>query len=148
MDVTITSAIVDVTVEATSVSVAISDTTTVAITIAGGLHGYPEDSFMVQIAGTVGEEVQYFAPFDFLITDWTMLLDVSGSMAVDVWKDTYANHPPTVADSIITPSVSSAQQNQATGLSIAVTKGDCLIFHVDSATTATLAAVSLNGTRT
>ena len=102
----------------------------------------------IQIELTVGEEIQYVAPCDMTITGWTMLLDASGSAAIDVWKDTYANHPPVVGDSIVTPSVTTAAKNQATSLSITVTAGDCLIFHVNSVTTATLATLALTGVRT
>ena len=106
------------------------------------------ESIQIQIELTVGEEIQYVAPFSMSITGWTMLLDVSGSAAIDVWKDTYANYPPLVGDSIVTPSVTSDTDNQATGLSIAVTAGDCIIFHVDSATTSELATLALTGVRT
>jgi len=106
------------------------------------------EALQVQMELTPNDEIQYVAPFSMTITGWTMLLDVSGSAAIDVWKDTYANHPPVVGDSIVTPSVTTAAKNQATGLSIAVTAGDCLIFHVDSVTTATLATLALTGVRT
>ena len=106
------------------------------------------EAIQVQMELTVGEEIQYVAPFAMSITGWTMLLDVSGSAQIDVWKDTYANYPPLDGDSIVTPSVTSDTDNQAAGLSIAVAKGDCIIFHVDSATTSELATLALTGVRT
>jgi len=107
-----------------------------------------DESLQIQIELTVSEEIQYVVPFDMSVTGWTMLLDASGSAAIDVWKDTYANHPPVDADSWVTPSVTTAAKNQATGLSLTCTKGECLIFHVDSVTTATLATLALTGVRT
>lgn len=122
----------------------VEELTPAAVTTMLGL----KESIQIQIELTVGEEIQYVAPFDMTITGWTMLLDVSGSAAIDVWKDTYANHPPTDADSLLTPSVTTAAKNQATSLSHTVTAGDCIIFHVDSVTTATLATLALTGVRT
>lgn len=64
----------------------------------------------------------------------------SGSIVVDVWKDTYANYPPTVADTITAsakPTLSSAIKNEdstLTGWTTSVTAGDIFGFNVDSAT--------------
>lgn len=79
------------------------------------------------------------------ITGWTIEsinrstgAAVSGSIVIDTWKDTYANFPATVADTIwggTKPSLSSQSKNTASGLSIAVAAGDDFIFNVDSATT-------------
>lgn len=79
------------------------------------------------------------------ITGWTIEsinrstgAAVSGSIVIDTWKDTYANFPATVADTIwggTKPSLSSQSKNTSTGLSIAVAAGDDFIFNVDSATT-------------
>lgn len=87
------------------------------------------------------------AKCDMTITGWTLIALESGSVAVDVWKDTYANFPPTNADSIVTPSITTAAKNQATSLSISVTKGDILRFNVDSATTITQITLALTGVR-
>jgi hypothetical protein len=79
------------------------------------------------------------------ITGWTILADVSGSIVVDVWKDSYANFPPTVADTIAganKPTLSSAQKNQVGSLSWAITAGDVLAFKVDSASTVTRVSIS------
>lgn len=89
---------------------------------------------------TTGEKPGYWrAPFTGRIVGWTLLVKPSGSITVDTWKDTYANRPPTVADTIWStkPAVSSGTGNEATGLSIAVTKGDILRHNVDSVTTCT-----------
>jgi hypothetical protein len=62
---------------------------------------------------------------------------------VDVWKDTYANFPPTVADTIAgseKPTLSSAVKNQdrnLTSWTTSVSAGDIVAFNVDSAATVT-----------
>lgn len=93
-------------------------------------------------------------PFDFTITGWTLLADASGSIVIDVWKDTYANFPPVVGDTIAgseKPTLSSVQKNQDLSLSTwttAITAGDILAFNVDSATTVTRVTLSIRGTVT
>lgn len=76
------------------------------------------------------------------ITGWTILSldDTSGSIGLDVWKDTYANYPPTVADTITAsakPSVTTATKNTSTTLTSWTTSfsaGDVLSVNVDSVT--------------
>jgi hypothetical protein len=88
-------------------------------------------------------------PFAATIVGVTLLADVSGSIVVDVWKDSYANYPPTVADSICAsakPTLASAIKSQdptLTGWTTSITGGDVLAFHVDSAATVTRVAISL-----
>lgn len=83
-------------------------------------------------------------PLDFagVISSWTILADQSGSIVVDLWKDTYANYPPTVADTITgaeKPTLSSASKNQDLSLNSgsgwAFSAGDILRWNVDSAAT-------------
>jgi len=106
-----------------------------------------DEAIEISLEGTVDERQPYVVPFDMTITGWTMFLDVSGSMAIGVWKDSYANYPPTVADVIVTPSVTTAVKNQATGLSISLTKGDILMFNVNSVTTSGVGTLALTGVR-
>jgi len=93
-------------------------------------------------------------PYAFTITGWDIVADVSGSIVVDVWKDTYANFPPVVGDTIAgseKPTLSSAQKNQDLTLSTwttSVAAGDVLGINVDSATTVTKVWITLRGTRT
>ncbi|HLF05237.1 MAG TPA: hypothetical protein VI855_08485, partial [Dehalococcoidia bacterium] len=64
---------------------------------------------------TTGQKGHVEIPFPMTITGWTILADQSGSIVVDVWKDTYANFPPTVADTIAgteKPTLASVQKNQ------------------------------------
>jgi hypothetical protein len=83
------------------------------------------------------------------ITSVRLLADQSGSIVIDIWKDTYANFPPTDADSITAsapPTISSATKSQdttLTGWTTSVAAGDILRFNVDSATTITRVTLSL-----
>ena len=87
-------------------------------------------------------------PFGCTIEAVTLLADVSGSCVIDIWKDTYANFPPTVADTITAsakPTLSSAQRSQnltLTGWNRTLNAGDILAFNVDSG--ATLHQVTLS----
>jgi len=92
-------------------------------------------------------------PYSGTITGWTITSDVSGSCVVNVWKDTYANSPPTEADAIAgteKPTLSSASKNQdlslTTWTTTTVTEGDMIIFNIESATTVTAVFVELHVT--
>lgn len=90
---------------------------------------------------TTGEKGHLEIPFKCEIQRVTLLADQSGSAVIDIWKDTYANFPPTDADSITAsapPTLSSAQKSQdatLTGWTKTIAAGDVLAFNVDSATT-------------
>jgi len=66
-----------------------------------------------------------------------------GSIVIDVWKDTYTNYPPAVADTITAsakPTLSAMNKNESstlTGWTTAFSVGDILGFNVDSVTTLT-----------
>ena len=72
---------------------------------------------------------------------------------IDVWKDTYANFPPTVADTIAgseKPTLSSAIKNEdltLTTWTTSVTTGDIIGFNVDSASTVTRVTLSIKITK-
>jgi hypothetical protein len=89
-------------------------------------------------------------PFDCVITGWRILSDVSGSIVIDIWKDTYANFPPTIADTIVAsakPTLSAARSAESTTLTgwiTSISAGDVLFFNVDSASTVTFIELSLN----
>jgi hypothetical protein len=103
---------------------------------------------------TTGVKGYLQVPFACTITGWTLLADVSGSAVVDVWKDTYANAPPVVGDTITAaakPSISGAVKGQSatlTGWTTTVNAGDVLAFNVDSVATVTRITVQLTVTRT
>jgi len=98
---------------------------------------------------TTGEKGHLEIPFACTIKQATMLADASGSIVVDIWKDTYANFPPTDADSITAsapPTISSAQKSQdatLTDWTTAIAAGDILAFNVDSCTTIKRVTISL-----
>lgn len=75
------------------------------------------------------------------ITNATLLADQTGSIVIDLWKDTYGNFPPTDADSITAsapPTLSSAvssSDSTLTGWTTSVSAGDIIRFNVDSVST-------------
>ena len=102
---------------------------------------------------TTGVKAYVRVPFDCTVTSWDIVSDVSGSIVLDIWKDSYANFPPTVADTIAgseKPTLSSAQKNQDTSLStwtVDLTAGEWLAVNVDSAATVTRVTLSLQVNR-
>ena len=89
-------------------------------------------------------------PYNCTVKSWTILAENSGSIVVDVWKDTYANYPPTVADTIAgseKPTISSGIKNQDNSLTTwttALSEGDILAFNIDSVTDITKIYLSLH----
>jgi len=109
-------------------------------------------TFIIDNAGTAittGEKGHLEIPFACTILQATMLADQSGSIVVDIWKDSYANYPPTDADSITAsapPTISAAVKSQdatLSGWTTAVSAGDILAFNVDSCSTITRIVLSL-----
>jgi hypothetical protein len=80
--------------------------------------------------------------FDATITEARLLADQSGSVKVDWWKDTYANYPPTSADTITasaTPEISSDTQDTDSTLSgwtTSITAEDVLCATIEGNATA------------
>ena len=105
------------------------------------------------VAITTGQKGHVEIAFPTTITGWTVVADQAGDIVVDIWKDTYANFPPTVADTITgteKPTLVAVQMNQdlalttwTTGLAV----GDILAFNVDSVATVTRVAICLRGIR-
>lgn len=81
-------------------------------------------------------------PFNATIKSWRLFevssTPVSGSIVIDIWKDTAGNYPPTVADSIAgteKPTLSSQTNNADVGLltwTISISSGDVIGFNVES----------------
>lgn len=100
----------------------------------------------------VGSKIYLSVPFACTIASYRLLANVSGSVVIDIWKDTYANYPPVVADSITAsakPTLSSAQKTETstlTGWTTTVSAGDVLAFNVDSATTISWVEITLTVT--
>lgn len=105
-------------------------------------------------APTAADQLDVVVPFDCDITGVTLLADASGDLVVDIWNDSYANFPPTNADSITAaapPTLSTADKSQdttLTGWTTALSEGDILRFNVDSVATIVRATLSLALTRT
>lgn len=101
------------------------------------------------VAITTGIKGYRSFPVVGTITAVRMLADQSGSIVVDIWKDTYANYPPTVADTITAaakPTITTALKSEdttLTGWTTAVAAGDVFGFNVDSATTITRLTLEL-----
>ncbi len=103
---------------------------------------------------TTGVKGYLSVPFACTINSWVILADQSGSIVIDLWKDTLANFPPTIADTITgseKPTLSSATNNTDTNLTTwntTVAEGDIIAFKVDSATTVTRVQVFFKVTKT
>lgn len=98
---------------------------------------------------TTGIKGYLTVPYACKIISNTLLANQSGSIVIDVWKDTYANFPPVDADSITAsapPTLSSAQKSTdatLTGWTTTLAAGDILAFNVDSASAVELVHLSL-----
>lgn len=96
-----------------------------------------------------GSEFWVRVPFACTILEGTLLNDAAGSIQIDVWKDVYANHPPTNADSITasaplaTSSAVKYLDQTLTGWTKTIAEGDVILFHVDSCTGVEMCTVQL-----
>lgn len=77
-------------------------------------------------------------PFTCRITKVVLLANATGSAVIDIWKDTYANYPPTIADTICAaslPTITASNKYQdttLTGWTTTLTAGDTIRFNVNS----------------
>ncbi|RWB68356.1 hypothetical protein [Mesorhizobium sp.] len=98
---------------------------------------------------TTGVKGDLPVPFACTIIEAELLADQTGSIVIDVWKDTYANYPPTVADTIVASApptiISSAKSldTTLTGWTTAISAGEVLRFNVNSASAVTRVTVAL-----
>lgn len=92
---------------------------------------------------TGAKKVYMSVPTASTITKVRLLADVSGSIVLDLWKDTFANYPPTVADTIVAaakPTLSSSIKSEdttLTGWTTSLNAGDIIEVNVDSVSTVT-----------
>lgn len=106
------------------------------------------------VAITTGIKGDIEIPFSGTITANRLLADQSGSIVIDLWKDTYANFPPTIGDTITAsakPTLSAAAKSEdttLTGWTTSVTAGQIIRVNVDSAATVQRVTLSLTLTRT
>ena len=83
----------------------------------------------------------------------TLGADQDGSVVVDIWKDTHANFPVTIADTITAaakPTLSAAdtyQDGTLSGWTTAISGGDWLFYNIDSVATITYLTIVLKLTR-
>jgi len=98
---------------------------------------------------TTGEKGHIEIPFKCEIERVTLLADQAGSVVIDIWKDTYANFPPTVADTITAaakPTLDAALKYQDATLTAwtkAIAAGSILAFNVDSVATIERLTISI-----
>jgi len=98
------------------------------------------------VAGQVGH-IQL--PFPCTILEAHAYADQTGSIVVDVWKDTYANFPPTDADSITASApitidgATKSKDVTLTGWDKEIAAGDVLAYNVDSCTTIQRVTITL-----
>lgn len=103
---------------------------------------------------TTGIKGDFSVPAGCTISSVTALADQTGSIVVDIWKDTYANYPPTDADSITSAApvtISSATKSTdstLTGWTTSISAGDILRFNVDSVSTITRLTIEIRVTKT
>lgn len=103
---------------------------------------------------TTGVKGYLEMPFAGVIESNRVFADQSGSIVIDIWKDTYANFPPTNADSITAsapPTLTTADKSEdasLTGWTTTFAAGDVLGFNVDSITTVERVTLSLRGRKT
>lgn len=107
------------------------------------------------VAPTTGAKKVFFpVPYNCTITGWELVADASGSIVIDIWKDTYANYAPTNADSITAsakPTLSSAikaNSTTLTGWTTTLNAGDYIELEVESASTLTVVVLTLTVTKT
>jgi hypothetical protein len=92
-------------------------------------------------------------PFAATITAARLAASDTGSIQVDIWKESYANLPPDDNDSItnVTPLVISSglktEDTTLDGWTTAISAGDWLAFNVDTIATFTQVTVTLTVTR-
>lgn len=101
---------------------------------------------------TNGQQFDLRIPWAATIVKWTLLADAAGSIVLDLWKDTYANAPPTVADTITAsakPTLSTVVKNESstlTGWTTSCAAGDVIRGNVDSTSGLTRATLILEVT--
>jgi hypothetical protein len=105
-----------------------------------------DNANVVLPTGAIGE---IKVDFDCTIVGVYVLADQVGSCVIDVWKDTFANYPPTIADTICASAkptiVSDAKYSDTTltGWTKTISAGDVLKINLDSVSTITRITVQL-----
>jgi len=98
---------------------------------------------------TTGIKGDLEIPFACTIQQVTLLADQSGDIVVDIWKDSYANFPATVADTITAaakPTIAAGVKDQddaLVGWTKTIAAGEILRFNIDSVTDIRRCTISL-----
>jgi len=110
-------------------------------------------TFKIDTATTGAKSLFFRVPYACTITGWELVANTTGSVVIDIWKDTYINYPPTVGDTITAsakPTLtaeSKANSTTLTGWTTALAAGDYIEVNVDSVTTITNVTLTLTVTR-
>ena len=108
--------------------------------------------FVIDGGGSVistGEKGHLLIPFKCKIEEVSLLADQSGSIQIDIWKNTYNNFPPSDSDSICDgnePAISDSdkyQDSELTNWTKTIDAGDILAFNVDSCSNITRVTIVL-----
>ena len=99
-------------------------------------------TFGVPGGGVLATGVRGYLPVEFTcyITGWQVFANTSGSIEIEVWKDTYANFPPNSFDLIsgtepvIITTALKAEDKSLSSWTTLITAGDVLAFNVNSVT--------------
>ena len=107
--------------------------------------------FIIDAGGAVfetGNRGNMYIPFAGTIVEATLLADQAGDIVVDIWKATYANYPPTDADSItgsapLTLDGADKATAVLTTWDKSVAAGSILSYNIDSVDVITRVTVTL-----
>ena len=105
---------------------------------------------------TAGAKSWMRCPFNGTLEGWEMTSDVNTNTTIDVWRDIYANYPPTDADNITGSgkecNITNAVKNQDTGITdwtnYNITNGDYIKINVDSTDNAQDVYLTIWGNKT
>ena len=92
-------------------------------------------------------------PYDGIINEWTIMGSVSGSVSIDIWKDSESNFPPTSGNTITGgnyPSLSNQiinSDNVLTGWNTNFNTNDIFAFNVLTASGVTNINLTINVTK-
>lgn len=92
------------------------------------------------IATPVNDVSVYFHAAAYILGVVVLAHDVNGTCTIDIWKDSYANFPPTAADSICAaakPAIGAGRKfidTTLTGWTRDIAAGDTITFHLDAVT--------------
>jgi len=100
---------------------------------------------------TTGIKSDVIIPYNMVITNYTMVADTSGSIAVDLWKTNFNSFPPTLSSSIVGNQIPSIvndvkkYSSNITNWTSSINSGDIIRFNVSSSSTITKLTLTING---